>query len=144
MHYLPPGVFYDFLGSHNKVRQREFRTMALCNCPRLLSSDLPFPPAQTSSSIVFAHRRAGCPHRPGKYGPVDTESFAPIILNKVSESLVKLLCDYCGGAVNEFRDLISLRIVDIRPDPTRRDKTELQKRTFEPIYRNRIDRKSVV
>lgn len=33
MHYLPPAVFYDFLGSHNKVRQREFRTMALSNRP---------------------------------------------------------------------------------------------------------------
>lgn len=63
MHYLPPGVFYDFLGSHNKVRQREFRTMALRNCPRLLSSVPLVPSVQTSPGIVFAHRRLSAPFR---------------------------------------------------------------------------------
>lgn len=73
MHYLPPGVFYDFLGSHNKVRQREFRTMVLRNRSRRLLSlvgpPLAFPlPRAAVPGIVFAHRRSSRAVPRGKYG----------------------------------------------------------------------------
>lgn len=54
MHYLPPGVFYDFLGSHNKVRQRQFRTMVLRNRSRRLLSLVGDP---LSRSLTSSRRR---------------------------------------------------------------------------------------
>lgn len=76
MHYLPPGVFYDFLGSHNKVRQRvSHNGSSQSPRPPSFFSDLSrfprrgrlpvfiplFPPSPFG--IVFARRSC----RPGKY-----------------------------------------------------------------------------
>lgn len=89
MHYLPPGVFYDFLGSHNKVRQRVSHNGSSLSHPPSFVGSL------VSSDSVFYRtcrhclsRVDECPRGPRKYTTGrDTKSFMPIILDKVSEAV---------------------------------------------------------